>query len=258
MVQETEKESLGAYLRRERGVRNISLDEISATTKINQTLLTFLEEDRHENLPNPIFVKGYLKAYASHVGLDPKDVITRFNERNQLNEKKSLHLVPTPIENKKIDYTKSFPKRLYWLLFGLITIGIAVLASTLSNKHQGAIDTTATLSTETVAKAIQPEVIATTEERKPTKEELKPSLTSPIAQALQIQTIKPVWLKIQIDNHPTYSQRLVSNKEIQLKGEKEIKIYISDRSAVKLTHNGNLLDYSGNEPLPLFLELNQN
>lgn len=250
MVQESEKESIGAYLRREREERNISLEEISATTKINPTLLSFLEEDKFENLPNPIFVKGYLKAYAAHIGIDPKGIIGRFNERIHPQEKKSIRLAPTP---------KTFPKKIYWLFLGLITIGIALLTSTIGNKNQNTFEPTSAKQTETLANEIQPDIIATNIESNTIKDEqLMPQIVSNSTQNLKIQTTKPVWLKIQIDSHPTYSQHLVSNKEIQLKGEKEIKIYISDRSAVMLTHNGNLMDYSGNEPLPLFLELNRN
>ena len=61
----TTMESIGAYLRREREFRSITLDEISQATKIRETNLRALEEDRFDSLGSLVFVKGYLKAYAS-------------------------------------------------------------------------------------------------------------------------------------------------------------------------------------------------
>lgn len=71
-------ETVGKYLKRERELRNISLKEISTATKIRENLLRAVEEDRHDLLPTPVFVKGFLIAYGKHIGLDPTDVVLRY------------------------------------------------------------------------------------------------------------------------------------------------------------------------------------
>ena len=253
MVQESEKERLGAFLKREREKRNISLDDISAVSKINIKLLAHLEDDNYDQLPNPIFVKGYLKAYANYIGLDNKEVMSRFDEMFQLKEKKRTFLAPKSISDYKRRLPKSFSKKLYWFSFGLVSIVIIILTSTLGHKTEAPpkVDSIATAPLEEVS----PTTIEAVLEEPKVEANPAAAMASIVPQQLTVQTIKPVWLKIQVDNHPTYSQHLVSNKEVKLRGEKEIKIYISDRSAVKMTHNGNILEDHGNEPLPLFLEL---
>ena len=51
-------ESLGKYLKAEREVRNLSLEEVSKFTKIRENFLRAIEEDRYEFLPPAIYVKG--------------------------------------------------------------------------------------------------------------------------------------------------------------------------------------------------------
>ena len=74
------KESLGEYLKRERELRQISLEEVAEGTKIAIYRLRAMEAGRWENLPAEIFVKGFIKSYAEFIGLVPEDVILRYQE----------------------------------------------------------------------------------------------------------------------------------------------------------------------------------
>ena len=47
-------------------------------TPISTNNLRALEEERFEELPGKAFVRGYLKSYARHVGLDVADVLLRY------------------------------------------------------------------------------------------------------------------------------------------------------------------------------------
>jgi cytoskeleton protein RodZ len=53
------KESLGEYLKRERELRQISLEEVAEGTKIAIYRLRAMEADCWENLPAEIFVRLY-------------------------------------------------------------------------------------------------------------------------------------------------------------------------------------------------------
>jgi transcriptional regulator with XRE-family HTH domain len=71
-------ESIGKYLRRERELRKLSLEEVSRFTRIKEHHLNAIEEDRHDLLPPALYVKGYLAAYARYLGLDPNDTVLRY------------------------------------------------------------------------------------------------------------------------------------------------------------------------------------
>jgi curved DNA-binding protein CbpA len=61
----------GARLRRARLRRGIELDEVARITKINSVFLSCLEEGSFGELPARVYVRGFVAAYASCIGLDP-------------------------------------------------------------------------------------------------------------------------------------------------------------------------------------------
>lgn len=75
--------AFGEGLRRQREMRNISLDEIAATTKIGTRLLRALEEEQFDLLPGGIFNKGYVRAYAKYVGIDEEEAIAGYLQAAQ-------------------------------------------------------------------------------------------------------------------------------------------------------------------------------
>jgi cytoskeleton protein RodZ len=70
--------SFGEELRRERIIRDISLEEISQATKISLRLLKALEESNVRILPAPTFTRGFIRAYARHLGIDPEEKVNAY------------------------------------------------------------------------------------------------------------------------------------------------------------------------------------
>lgn len=85
-------ESLGHFLRHERELRQMSLEEIAQTTRIPIRMLQHIEDDQLDLLPGEVFARGFLKSYARSVGLPVDDVLTRYGERN-----KAVETAPAPI-----------------------------------------------------------------------------------------------------------------------------------------------------------------
>jgi len=73
-------ESPGKYLKAERELQKLSLEEAANFTKIREPLLKAIEEDGYELLPHSLYVKGFLATYARYLGLDPNEVILRYRK----------------------------------------------------------------------------------------------------------------------------------------------------------------------------------
>mgnify|MGYP002675528522 CR=1 FL=1 len=65
---------LGAALCAERERRGLSLDDVAAHLKISTRLIQALESGDLSALPHPAYTKGFLRAYASYMALDPEAV----------------------------------------------------------------------------------------------------------------------------------------------------------------------------------------
>ncbi|HXV75007.1 MAG TPA: helix-turn-helix domain-containing protein [Candidatus Polarisedimenticolaceae bacterium] len=88
--------SFGEKLRRARESRSITLEEIADGTKIGVRYLRALEENDFEPLPGGVFDRGYVRAFAQAVGLDPDATVRAF-----LAERRSAE--PDPPEDRTIE-----------------------------------------------------------------------------------------------------------------------------------------------------------
>jgi cytoskeletal protein RodZ len=70
--------SFGDGLKREREKKKITLDQVAGATKISVRMLRALEEEKFDQLPGGIFNKGFVRAYARHLGLDAEQAVTDY------------------------------------------------------------------------------------------------------------------------------------------------------------------------------------
>lgn len=73
----------GAHLRNIRIAKGVSLDEISAATKVKKSYLEAIESDNPKRFPAPVFMKGFIKAYAKALGLNPEEISEKYLHREQ-------------------------------------------------------------------------------------------------------------------------------------------------------------------------------
>jgi cytoskeleton protein RodZ len=70
--------SFGENLQREREMRGVTLQEISAATKIGVRFLQALEAEDFAQLPGGIFTRSFIRTYARYLGLDEERVLAEY------------------------------------------------------------------------------------------------------------------------------------------------------------------------------------
>lgn len=85
MQQETPQEQvdIGTRLRQAREGKKLSVEVVAAQLKLRAVTLTYLEENRYEELPGETFVRGYIRSYANLLELDGND-LARMYEPEQV------------------------------------------------------------------------------------------------------------------------------------------------------------------------------
>jgi len=68
--------SLGQLFREVRQNRALTLAEVERDTRINRDYLEALEQERYELLPAPVYTRGFVRAYARHLGLDEEGALS--------------------------------------------------------------------------------------------------------------------------------------------------------------------------------------
>jgi cytoskeleton protein RodZ len=68
----------GEHLKREREMRGVSLEEVSAATRISTRFLEAIESDRWESLPGGVFNRGFIRSVARYLGLDEDSMVAEY------------------------------------------------------------------------------------------------------------------------------------------------------------------------------------
>jgi len=105
LLNEAQEEQLKQIVRQLQQVRqekSLRIDEIAAHTRIRPAFLQALEEGRFEDLPEPIYVQGFIRHYGDALGLDgaalAKSFATAFSppqsheEQENLDEKPNIYI----------------------------------------------------------------------------------------------------------------------------------------------------------------------
>jgi cytoskeleton protein RodZ len=113
-------ENFGSYLKHERELKGVPLEEISGATKINIRFLRALEENSFDELPEEVFIKGYIRSYAIIIGSDVEEMLNIYKESMELKRNEEGVLPPTASVGLQ-------PKT--FLKFGLLILVLAVIFS---------------------------------------------------------------------------------------------------------------------------------
>ncbi len=123
--------SPGAILRRCREYHDLTLEEAEESTKIGVNYLVALEEDQIGQFSSLAYLKGFLRIYATYLGLNPDDMIRLYeklyaagNEKADTSRSTSGTGVGDPHPRKKFPFQKlAMPA----VILGLILVTAAII-----------------------------------------------------------------------------------------------------------------------------------
>jgi transcriptional regulator with XRE-family HTH domain len=221
-----ERESLGKYLKRERENRKISLREVSKQIKVRELFLKAVEEDRRELLPSVTYVKGFLSAYAKYLGLDPNEVILRYET-----ESKGEPVIPPEAPPEKKILRK--PKFL-WMIGGVIIVGFIALYLLLSPSQPPV----GPLPPKPEAKEIIPHLPPP-----PVSESL--SVLEERGISLAVRAVERTWVAIQIDDQPVREATFQPGESFTYQAAKQIELVVGNAGGLDMTFNERRLEKIG-------------
>ena len=88
--------TFGERLKRERELREVTLKEVTAGTRIGPRFLEALENEQWEKLPGGVFNRGFVRAIARYLGLDEENLLAEYD---MARGEQSMP-APQPYENK--------------------------------------------------------------------------------------------------------------------------------------------------------------
>lgn len=86
--------TIGERLKQAREAKGIDLQKVHEQTKIFPDTLRALEDNKFDKILSSTYVRSFLKAYASYLGLDVKSIIDEYNQLSGKQEFKPKEHVP--------------------------------------------------------------------------------------------------------------------------------------------------------------------
>jgi cytoskeleton protein RodZ len=118
--------TFGERLKRERELREVSLKEVTAGTRIGPRFLEALENEEWEKLPGGVFNRGFVRAIARYLGLDEENLLAEYDmARGEQNMP-----APQPYENQ-------LPRPPVWVPMLAVLALLAVVAGLIAGGIYG-------------------------------------------------------------------------------------------------------------------------
>jgi cytoskeleton protein RodZ len=112
----------GEMLRERREMRALSVQQVAEELHLTMHFIRALEEDAYDKLPGDVFARGYLRSYATLLGLDPEKMMHAFNEHVHGKQAKLQAARQKRAARRRKD------RNLPWIVFsGVAFVGVAVV-----------------------------------------------------------------------------------------------------------------------------------
>jgi len=108
----------GEHLKREREMRGVSLEEVSAATRISTRFLEAIENEKWDELPGGVFNRGFIRSIARFLGLDEDGLVAEY----ALETKGAHDVRPAP------EHPAEIPRKWQPTIFAVIAIFLIILA----------------------------------------------------------------------------------------------------------------------------------
>lgn len=249
-------------------MRQIELAEIASSTKISRRYLEAFEQDRFDQLPAPIFARGFLREYAKFIGVDPDEAVTHYLSAVQAMAPDDEDDEPTPAKGAVHSGSGG-----HWVSSLLIVLAVAgaLLAVYLlsyraaTRQREGRTTSPAATSAEPStpdARPAEPPPSAPAGAAEPSEaspppgaeiegaaqtadpgspQSARPPL-EPAADAAPIQVTlafrRDCWVEVRVDNRRSDNELRRGGESLQITAERLVEMKVGDAGAVDVRVNG--------------------
>ncbi|MCI5107596.1 MAG: DUF4115 domain-containing protein [Pseudomonadales bacterium] len=128
---EQETETAGSLLAEARKARGLDEKQVADHLHITVHYVKAIEADLYEKLPGAIFARGYIKSYASYLGLDVEDILSRY-QAVAGQQQSTPTRIKTPASSKPRRH-----RNLQWALASVGVFSAVIIAAWLLNGDSG-------------------------------------------------------------------------------------------------------------------------
>ena len=263
-----ETHSVGSILRRCREFSHISIEEAAEATKIGKNYLRALEDNRFQDLPSPAYLKGFLKTYATYLGLQTEELIQLVAQQENA----------FPAEPQKTEQTRQTGAGFNWqrlvlpavLLGGLVISAIIMAPPPLKRPKPLAVQQPVQeIPVAVASNAVQPVHSSTKAAPADIAGQKEPVLEKPVESTvlppkprdgfmIRMKVNRNSSISVVIDDAASQGYDLTSGDLIEWKASRTIALDLTDAGSVDIELNGKPIKLQGPAGKPAYIILDAN
>ncbi|MDR7449740.1 MAG: DUF4115 domain-containing protein [Armatimonadota bacterium] len=237
-------EGFGPALRHARERAGLSLADVARLTRIRETYLAALEREDLAALPPPIYARGYLRAYARLLGLDPAPLVAAFNRAVPPAPRPhggpgeiiiEPGAPPSPVQ-RYLRYAAWGALALGLFLTYVLIVQVVEFARPLPPAPQAAATAVPSPGGRPFAEASPPPAPAVAP---------SPTPEAPTGVTLTVSVHEASWLRVTADGDRVFQGILQAGEARTWRAERQVTVRIGNAGGVDLTVNGEPLGRLG-------------
>ena len=224
-----EYKTLGEMLKNSRRSKKISIEELSSITKIHKTLIHSLENNEFLNLPNRVYVLGFLKSISEALDINLQKAVELYETREIFEDISPPFAIEEVIPEKFVSFESplffknKITVKVKWLALGICLIMSMLFVSPLLIEKNLSV---AGKSNE-LSKNIVKRKVASQEQTVVIEGSLRVGISAKYAGS---------WISFKVDKNPIRRLNLKKGTSIVLIGEK-IKLTLGNHKAFEILNN---------------------
>jgi transcriptional regulator with XRE-family HTH domain len=218
---------IGQFLKEKREEKGLTIVEISNVLYLRKSLIEAIESGNWDVLPHPVYVKGYIKEYAS--------LLKVYDEiAHDLVEENNAVVIDVPVQQKSEPKRKKLSKT---ILLYPVTIALIITVFFIFNKTQNNQTPTIKLGNATG------HVSVSSYNNNGVDKKNIPNI--PDVKRLMITCHERTWISVVIDETEKKEFMLNPQEIIMLNAKEKFDLLIGNAGGVKLFLNGKDIEFTG-------------
>ena len=231
----------GERLRQARLLQGREIKDIASDLNINARIISAIEADDYKLLPEPAFIRGYLRAYGRLLGIDSDTLILQFNEiytsATGLSSNHSLENSPLQQLARLHTHSRKSNRWMLWLLIPIVLVVLVLILRPIVKRIMGSTNSAA--EPHAVVLAASPQAVQPATTSVPLS--ALPPVTS--TQSLSDQLIFTLSKSSDVKVEDATGKTLISGTQsaaqpLTLNGVSPFNVTLADATHVSLTLNG--------------------
>lgn len=224
---------IGAYLRHIREEHQLTLEDMAARTLIQVRSLRAIEEGKLHQLPEPVYVQGFIRRYAEALGLDGPEFAEAFPAEKSLQIDSSWKDSPA---------AQLRPLHLYIAYIALIMASISLLSYLVSRSAPSTttVQPSPLLSSParpSLGNAVQSPTTITEKLAATSRQSATPARSDKPVQ-IDVKLTAQSWLEVEVDGDVKLAEVLSEGTERTWTANRQIRVRAGNAGGVTVAHNG--------------------